>query len=150
MPDSSGAFRKNPRGPTRATLMGQRLLRQSERDLFCASLLLRPEAYYLAVSTAYQATEKALKAAHWHVRQEEPAWKHDLGGVVERVADRVGSIPRAVDDAVARLEPLWEPTRYPSGLVDDPIPADLFDEGDARAALAAAQEVLTWVRTLLP
>lgn len=52
--------------------MGERLWRQATRDIRVARMLLHPENYYGAANFAHQAAEKALKAAHWHLRAEEP------------------------------------------------------------------------------
>lgn len=128
--------------------MGLRYLRQAESDLQVAYHNIAPGSFYVAASLAHQAAEKALKAAHWHVRGEEAPWRHDLSACAERVADRVGGIPAHVDLALQNLEPLFERTRYPSGNADEPIPAELVDEGTARRAIGDAEEVVGWVRIL--
>lgn len=129
--------------------MGQRLWEQSERDLEVARLTLQPRGHYAAANFAHQATEKALKAAHWHLRGEEPPWNHRLPEIAERVAECTGPLPTAVDDALDRLEPLFEQTRYPSGDITEPIPAELVGEPEAAAAIQNAEKVIEWVRKLL-
>jgi HEPN domain-containing protein len=128
--------------------MGRRYLRQAESDLHVANRNILPGSHYVAASLAHQAAEKALKAAHWHVRGEEAPWRHDLNAAAERIAERVGVLPGSVDAALQRLDPLFERTRYPSGSVDEPIPVDLIDETIARQSVRDAEEVLAWVRTL--
>ena len=59
-------------------------------------------------------------------------------------------IPGEVRLAVRQLHPLYGKTRYPSGIVEEPIPADIVGEHDAQTALQSAAEVIAWVRTLLP
>lgn len=135
-------------GGDRARLMGQRLLRQAAFDLQSARHNLVPAGYYVAANLAHQAAEKGLKAAHWYVRGEEPPWRHDLGAVAERVAERTGVLPFEVDLALDRIEPLFERTRYPSGNPCDPIPTELIDQAVAQMATEDAEEVLQWVRTL--
>ncbi|MCL5961757.1 MAG: HEPN domain-containing protein [Chloroflexi bacterium] len=129
--------------------MGQRLWRQAERDIETAHDNLKPRSYYAAANYAHQAAEKSLKAAYWHLRAEEPPWNHNLTKIAERVAEVAGGLPDAVAHAVTRLEPLFEQTRYPSGDVQEPIPAELVGEREARSAIKKAEEVLIWVRELL-
>jgi HEPN domain-containing protein len=47
------------------------------------------------------------------------------------------------------LAPIFARTRYPSGRVDEPIPARLVQAEDAQAAISAAEEAMAWVRDLL-
>lgn len=128
--------------------MGQRYLRQAQSDLRSASRNVEPGSYYVAANLAHQSAEKALKAAHWHVRGEEAPCRHDIGVVAERVAERVGILPLSVDLAIERLDPLFERSRYPSGNLQEPIPSELIDDKVARAAIADAEEVMRWVTTL--
>src|SRR5438105_29691 len=69
----------------RTVRMGQRFWQQAERDLETARRLIGPDTYYAAASFAHQAAEKALKAACWHLRAEEPPWRHDLGRTFDLV-----------------------------------------------------------------
>jgi len=133
----------------RTMLMGQRLWRTAERDLASARMNLQPGGYYVAAYLAHQATEKALKAAHWHQRGEEAPWTHDLSVVAERLTEQPGDIPAGVRVALAQLDPVYERSRYPTGNVNDPIPADLFGEQEGRLAIGSAEEVMAWVQTLL-
>jgi HEPN domain-containing protein len=129
--------------------MGQRFWQTAQRDMAGARLMLQPDGWYIAAYLAHQATEKALKAAHWHLRAEEAPWTHDVADVAERLADQPSDIPAAARRALSVLEPVYEQTRYPSGNVTDPLPADLFGETEARAAIAAAEEVMAWAQMLL-
>jgi HEPN domain-containing protein len=139
---------KRPAVP-RTAIMGQRFWQQAERDLTAALMTLQPGGYYVAANLAHQAAEKALKAAHWHLRAEEPPWHHDLAKCTERVVERASAIPPEVDAAISRLEPMFERSRYPSADTSQPIPADLIGEAEARDAIVSAQEVMTWVQMLL-
>lgn len=58
-------------------------------------------------------------------------------------------IPTTIKDALSRLAPIYEQSRYPSGNVDDPIPLDAIEAGEAQDALKASEDVMTWVRQLL-
>lgn len=140
--------RKDP-APNRTAMMGQRLWQQAERDIETSRFNLQPRTYYAAANFAHQAAEKSLKAAYWHLLGEEPAWNHDIVDIAERLTPQAEQIPSAVRAALSLLEPLFERTRYPSGRADEPIPADIVAEQDARTAVRSAEEVMAWVRTLL-
>ncbi len=133
----------------RTVAMGRRMWEQARRDLEAARRLLSPGTYYVAENLAHQAAEKSLKAAHWHLLAEEPAWKHRLGSIADKLADEAGEFPAEVRSSVAQLMPLFEISRYPSGNLEEPIPADLIGEEDATAAITSAEVVMTWVQTLL-
>lgn len=129
--------------------MGQRSWQQAERDLAVARSLLHPGAFYAAASFAHQGAQKALKAACWHLRAEEQPWRHDLVRCADLVAERAGGLPLEVERAVEQLQPLFEASRYPSGNANEPIPADLIGEIDARASIQSAAEVMAWVQILM-
>ncbi|MBI4317693.1 MAG: HEPN domain-containing protein [Chloroflexi bacterium] len=129
--------------------MAQRFWQQAERDIETARFNLQPRCYYAAADFAHQAAEKALKAAHWYVRGEEPPWIHELGRCLERVAPTLGETPAQVNAAIGQLEPIFDRSRYPSAILSQPIPAELVQEADARAAIAAAEDIVAWVQTLL-
>ncbi len=132
--------------------MGQRLWQQSESDIAAARRLLYPGTHFGAANLAHQAAEKALKAAHWHLRAEEPPWKHDLLACAARVGEYAGGVPPDVLAARARLQPVFEESRYPSGDVAEPIPADPITELDAQEVSRGnglAEEVRAWAQTLL-
>ncbi|MBI2864941.1 MAG: HEPN domain-containing protein [Chloroflexi bacterium] len=133
----------------RTVLMGQRLWQQAERDIDVARMLLQPGSYFGAANFAHQAAEKALKAACWHLRGEEPPWKHDLVKCANLVSERAGDYPPDVQVAVEQLQPMFMESRYPSGDENAPIPAELISEGAARAAVNMAEEVMAWVQRLL-
>jgi len=87
--------------------MSQRLWRQAERDLAIAGRLLDPEGYYGAANFAHQAAEKALKAAFWYLRAEEPPWNHDIVRCAALVAERARGLPDTVEAAVEQMQPLF-------------------------------------------
>ncbi|MBI2863367.1 MAG: HEPN domain-containing protein [Chloroflexi bacterium] len=122
---------------------------QAEGDLRVAGRLMQPDSYYVAANLAHQATEKALKAAHWHLKAQEPPWKHGLMAIADALVPDPQDIPPSVKEALNQLAPIYEHSRYPSGDVDDPIPLDAVEAGEAQDALRAAEDVMTWVRQLL-
>lgn len=89
--------------------MAQRFWQLSERDIATARPLVMPGTAYAAANFAHQATKKALKAACWHVRAEEPPWRHELLGTARLVAERTGDLPAQVAAAIAFLDPLLPP-----------------------------------------
>jgi HEPN domain-containing protein len=139
---------RRPREP-RTVAMARRFMAQAEADLAAAEYLLPSPHGFAAVRQAFDAAEKALKAAHFHVLAEEPSYTHDVAALVERLEERTGPAPGAVEAAIDALVPVFERVRYPSGLVSDPIPADTIRREDAEAAIGAAGEVMVWVRQLL-
>lgn len=98
---------------------------------------------------AHQAAEKVLKGAYWEIRREEPPWKHDLIRCLGGIEMSGVAIPSGIKVAVEKLQPMFEATRYPSGDMDEPIPADAVLDSDARLAIRLAEEVITWVRELV-
>lgn len=137
------------RGTKRIVAMAQRFWQQAERDVELAPLLVQPRGYYLAAYLAHQAAEKALKAACWHLRGEEPPWKHALRSTADLLVLSPDNIPDSIQTAISLLNPILERSRYPSGNVEDPIPADSVGEEEARVALQAAGEIMKWVKQLL-
>jgi HEPN domain-containing protein len=129
--------------------MGQRLWQQAERDMEFAQVLMQPRGYYLAANLAHQAAEKSLKAACWHLRGEEPPWRHGLEHTAQLLVQNPQDIPATVAAAIALLNPIFEQTRYPSGDISEPIPSDLIGEVVAQDAIKAAEDVMTWARRLL-
>ena len=144
-----GSGTRKAKSRDRTLLMGQRFWRQAESDLRVARRLVQPDSYYVAANLAHQAAEKALKAAHWHLKGQEPAWKHSLMAMADVLVADYGDIPTRVREALSLLAPIYEHSRYPSGNVNDPIPADAIETDVAQAAIKAAEDVMTWVGPLL-
>ncbi len=141
-------------GPRRQTAarpaaMGERYLRQARADMAAGKAMVVHGTFFAAAHFSHEAAEKALKAACWHLRAEEPPWSHDLAALAELAGEKPELIPVAVQTATDLLDAMFERVRYPSGDMSVPIPADLIGEADGLAALAASEEVLTWVDQLL-
>jgi HEPN domain-containing protein len=139
---------RRPRVP-RTAIMGQRFWLQSQRDLEAARRLVAPDMYYAALYFAHQSAEKALKAAHWHLRAEEPPWIHNLRQCAELVSEAAGGIPIGIQDGIDAVQPTYDQSRYPDGEADGPLPFNLVRESDASQGLRLAEEVSTWVEQLL-
>ena len=139
---------RSSRSKQRVARMGDRVFLQAMYDLDNARALIGPHKSYLAANLAHQAAEKALKAAVWSAGGHEPPWKHSLRQLAELAVSEPSQIPAAVTGAIATLNPIYEKTRYPSGDVTDPIPADLINDTVAQDAIGAAEEIMSWVRGL--
>lgn len=126
---------------------GLRWLRQAEHDLSDADYSLSGGRYNLACFLCQQAAEKALKA-FLYARGAEQVLGHsvaDLAGECGNLdADFLALKPRA-----APLDHYYVPTRYPNSLPGG-IPAEAFDESDARRAMGLAGDVIRVVKAKLP
>jgi HEPN domain-containing protein len=138
-----------PPRESRAVRLAQRYWQQAQADLHSAKMNLLPGSYYVAANLSHQAAEKALKAAHLHSRAEEAPWSHDLSQLAERIAMRAQDIPPEVRTAASYLDPLFAQTRYPSSDLEEPIPSVLVDQAIAEQAINSAEEVMSWVQSLL-
>jgi HEPN domain-containing protein len=139
---------KRDAGRSHAAQMARRFMEYADTDLAAAEYLLASPYQFPIVQLAFGAAEKALKAAHYHVRAEEPAHTHDLRAIFARVVDRAGPAPD-VAGSVALLDPMLSRVRYPVNALASPEPANTITADDARAAVAACQDVMAWVRGLL-
>ncbi|MBI4319976.1 MAG: HEPN domain-containing protein [Chloroflexi bacterium] len=135
MDATNGTAKRKGRGIRRTSVMAQRFWQQAERDIGVARTLLAPGSYYADANFAHQAAEKALKAAYWEVRREEPPWNHDLVKCANQVAERVGGLPPNLVAGAKYLQPMFQTSRYPTTNIEDPIPADVVLEDDARTCV---------------
>lgn len=95
-----------------------------------------------------QAAEKALKAL-LYLQGESPVLGHSILDLSRRCDAYVGAF-RDLRPAAKTLDAYYVPSRYPSGLTDDVVPADFFDRSDSERALAAAGAILDAVARHLP
>lgn len=125
---------------------GLRWLRQAQHDLSDAEYSLAGRRYSLACFLSQQAAEKALKA-YLYARGAEQVLGHsvaDLAADCGHLDEDFGALrPRA-----APLDHYYVPTRYPNSLPGG-IPAEAFDESDARRAVRLAGDVIGLVQTKL-
>lgn len=113
----------------------ERWLAQARSELAFAQLGLREGFYAQACFHCQQSAEMALKALHY------------LGGarlvighsLVELLATLTAAYPAlaSLRGAAARLDQLYIPTRYPSGLPGG-VPAEVFSQEQAAEAIAQA------------
>ena len=123
---------------------GLRWLRQAEHDLSDAEYNLAGCRYNLACFLCQQAAEKALKA-FLYARGAEQVYGHSVADLAESCV-ALDEDFRALRIRAAPLDHYYVPTRYPNSLPGG-IPAEAFDEGDARRALELAGNVIGAVRS---
>lgn len=125
---------------------GLRWLRQAESDLGDAEYSQAGGRYNLACFLCQQAAEKALKA-FLYARGAEQVFGHSVADLSVECGNLDGDFHRLKPKA-APLDHYYLPTRYPNSLPGG-IPAEAFDEGDGRRALALAREVIGVVKAKL-
>ncbi len=124
----------------------QRWLRQARYDLDLARYNATGEFHAAACFQAQQAAEKALKA-FLYGREERMV----LGHSVAELCDRCQSYQPefgALKAKLARLDRFYIPTRYPNALPGG-IPAEMYDQSDAKEAITWASEALEAVERYL-
>ncbi len=119
--------------------------RQAQGEWAAAQDLYRTGHWAWVCFTCQQAAEKALKALCEHFRR--PQFGHNLNDLLRCVANHT-EVPKSVQEACARLNRYYIPTRYPNAF-DHGAPVDQFLESDAREALTLLQEVMKFVQDIL-
>jgi HEPN domain-containing protein len=125
---------------------GLRWLSQAEHDLSDAEYNLAGGRYSLACFLCQQAAEKALKA-FLYARGAEQVLGHSVADLA-RECGNLDSDFAVLRPRAAPLDHYYIPTRYPNSLPGG-IPAEAFDDSDARRALALARDVIRAVRAKL-
>jgi HEPN domain-containing protein len=116
--------------------------KQALADLEAAEKIAEARIYFSTAFHSQQAAEKALKALHLEKMRKLPPPTHNLF----RLAEGVGA-PRSLQSPLATLNPAFVTSRYPDAA--NGVPAEGFDERSAKIHLAAAREVVEWVREQL-
>ncbi len=125
---------------------GLRWLRQAEHDLGDAEYTLAGGRYSLACFVCQQAAEKALKA-YLYARGAEQVLGHSVADLAWECGNLDGDF-LALRPRAAPLDHYYVPTRYPNSLPGG-IPAEAFDESDARRAVGLAGDVIRLVKAKL-
>jgi HEPN domain-containing protein len=120
-------------------------LGQGRGELAAARDLLAAGHWAWCCFTSQQAAEKALKAALEHFRVGRPG--HNLNELRQALAAHV-TIPTAIEEACARLNRYYIPTRYPDAFPSG-VPVEQYYERDAREALSDGEEVIQFVAATL-
>lgn len=125
---------------------GARWLRQAKSDLDDARYTLEGNRFHLTCFLAQQAAEKALKAFIYSQGEGE-VYGHSVAELCE-LAKRFDPDFSELKRGIAPLDKYYIPTRYPNGLPGG-IPAEAFDEIDARRALELGSSVIEFVERKL-
>jgi HEPN domain-containing protein len=120
-------------------------LEQARGELAAARDLLAGGHWAWCCFTCQQVAEKALKGALEYFHSGRPG--HNLNELRESLEAHV-AVPTAVQQACARLNFFYIPTRYPDAFPSG-APVGQFFEPNAREALADAEEVIQFVGTTL-
>lgn len=112
-------------------------MRQARKDYEAAEANLETGQYFVCVFLCQQCAEKALKAVVLK-KTWELIKTHDL----KFLAKKAGA-STDMQMKTAYLSPYFVETRYPD--YDDEIPAETYDEKEAKEALKLAKEILEWV-----
>lgn len=122
-------------------LEAQRLVKQAERDLVNAEKNVGIGAHEVAAFLAEQAVEKYLKAAWTVLKREAAPYTHSL----TELGDPLG-VPPALRRHLVNLNADYTTARYPDAA--NGVPYEIYDRPTAEAKVAAAREVLEWLRSL--
>lgn len=125
---------------------GERWLSQAKIDLDDAKWTFEGKRFHLACFLAQQAAEKALKAFIYCHGVEE-AYGHSVAELCELAKELEPEFSN-LKKRIASLDKYYIPTRYPNGLPGG-IPAEAFDEDDARRALGLASLAVEFVERRL-
>ena len=120
-----------------------RLIRQARRDLDNAEKNIDIGAYEVTAFLSHQAVEKYLKGAWIELKRARPPATHylkELGDGLE--------IPDRLRSRLLYLNPDYTVARYPDAA--NGVPYELYDQDTARAKVAAAREIATWVESKIP
>lgn len=120
-------------------------LGQARGELAAARDLLAGGHWAWCCFTSQQAAEKALKGAleHFHAGR----LGHNLNELRESLEAHT-AVPTPIQEACARLNRHYIPTRYPDAFPSG-SPVAQFFERDAQEALADAEEVIQFVGSTL-
>lgn len=122
---------------------GKRWLVQGERDFNALKDLIAGGHYHLVCFNAQQVAEKALKGFLYY-QGKEFIFTHSVTKLCEEAAKYDNSFT-GLRKEIKTLDTYYLEARYPNALVDN-IPAEFFDEEDAREAINMAKKTLEFVK----
>jgi HEPN domain-containing protein len=126
----------------------QRWLDQARADLRAAEASLAAGSFEWACFQAQQAGEKGAKA-FWFYNGQDP-WGHSITRLLQDYPEPVGqAFLLDFTQQAKALDKLYIPTRYPNGLPGS-IPADVFTESEARAAIETARQFVDALAEQMP
>lgn len=120
-------------------------MREAEAELQAARDLLTHGHWSWCCFTCQQAAEKALKAVGEHFRQHPHG--NNLNLLLRALQPYIAA-PEEIQQACARLNRYYIPTRYPNAF-DRGAPVDQFFEQDAKEAVRDAELVIEFARRVI-
>ncbi len=120
----------------------KRWYQQGGDDLEAAQALLGAQKFAQACFYAQQAAEKGLKAVL--IEADHDPWGHSCTRLIQNLPEPAQSHFSPMIELAVALDKLYIPTRYPDALVEL-TPSEAFTQGEAQAAMAAAQSLLNQV-----
>lgn len=124
----------------------KRWLEQARYDLDLARYNAAGGFHAAACFQAQQAAEKALKA-FLYGRGERVVFGHSVAELCDRCQSYQAEFG-ALKAKMGRLDRFYIPTRYPNGLPGG-IPAEMYDQSDAKEAITWASEAIEAVERYL-
>ncbi len=121
----------------------RRWLIQAERDFNALKDLMSGAHYHLVCFNAQQVAEKALKGFLYY-QGKEFIFTHSVTKLCEESA-RYDASFTGLRKEIKTLDTYYLEARYPNSLVDN-IPAEFFDEDDAKEAVKMAKRTLEFVK----
>ena len=123
----------------------RRWLRQAEADLASERDSARAAHFEWACFQSQQAAEKALKAVLYE-RGQRAILTHSVLELV-RLAGRCAPALAELERGARLLDQFYIPTRYPSGLPGESVPAEFYGRDEAEACTSSAESILSAVRS---
>ncbi len=120
----------------------KRWYQQGLDDLEAAQALASAQKFAQACFYAQQSAEKGLKAV-WMGLDLDP-WGHSCTRLIRELPEPAQAHFRPLIEMALALDKLYIPTRYPDALAEL-TPAEAFTQGEAQAAMTAAQRLLNQV-----
>lgn len=124
----------------------ERWLKQAEDDFDTALLLRKNGKFAQACFFFQQAAEKAIKAV-WYYYGEDP-WGHAVSRLIEVLpVDKIRNklVTGLMDDA-RELDKFYIPTRYPNGLPEGLVSADVYTERNAKDAEKMSKRIIDKIK----
>ncbi len=126
-----------------------RWLNTAKEDIEAANILKEAGKYAHACFLYQQAVEKAIKSIYYY--NEENPWGHSIIKLIEdlRFIDlEIYKNLKKFKEKGMILDRFYIPTRYPNGLPDI-TPKEAFGKSDAILAKEIAEEILSFVSSIL-
>lgn len=121
----------------------ERWLNQAIRDIDDAKYAFEGKRFNLACFVSQQSAEKAIKA-YLYAQGSEEVWGHSVAELCNE-AMKLNPSFKNIKKEAASLDKYYIPTRYPNGLPGG-IPADVYQEEDAKSALYSANKIIEFVK----